>query len=290
MDYGRLFSQSWHSLRQQPALLMFGLMATAGTEAAATYTAQQLGAETTLDVAKIEAAVSRNFENVLGNIGLLLAALLFIAAIWLVTTIAEGGLILAVGRATNGDPPPLTAALRGGLNLLWRFILIDTVIFFPLFIVLFTALIVLSVAIFNLVLGFAEYDAAAIEQTALIGGGCLLLLGCIVLPVGVVSFIGRALAFRAAALNGLETRASLRQMWHLIRSRTAAVLLIWFVLWLLRLIARLLLRQPLLYLSAALGSAATGVGLLINLALGAALFTFSSAVWTHAYPQLTLDT
>jgi hypothetical protein len=216
---------------------------------------------------------------------------------WLVAVAAEGGVVVAVAGLQRGQTVTGRQAIRAGVRLLPRFVAIDTLLFFPLFVlILLVYLLILALAL-GLVLAAGRDVAlgtlvAALGATAL---ACILPLLCLLLPVGALTLLLRFLAFRAAALERLSVRASVAQAWHLLRRHAGSVLILALLLWGINYVAGLLLNlvllpfQALLAPAAASGNAAGALWLgmvLLDVAPRSLLFTFTAVAWTLVYPQL----
>lgn len=235
---------------------------------------------------------------------------------WLAGAVAEGGLIVAAASQVDGESAGLAAAtpaeislvgaMRAGLALLGRFIAIDMLLFLPLFLLALALLAVGFGGLAGLVLvatrpaaQFADLLLVAVAATAI-----SLPLVLLMLAVGLVITIMRALAFRAAALEETKAGDSIRRGWRLLRHAPLAVVTLALVLTALRSVAGMPLRfgsflvaglswgQLILRLSNS-DPGTGGPGLLIALSgvilalvswlVSGIMNAFSSAAWTVSY-------
>lgn len=164
--------------------------------------------------------------------GSITAVFLWGIGFWLVATVGEAGLITAVSHLHRHQPITWQQALQKGYHLLGRFVAIDTVVFFPWFVVALTAALVIIGMLLGT--GFLAYQQSSIQAVAglnLAGLACLVPLLCLLAPVGYLTLVFRTLAFRDSAVLQMGVRASIRHTWHLIRRRLGDVLMVTLAVW-----------------------------------------------------------
>lgn len=292
MNIGRLFSEAGRLLRQHKTLWFLGGLAALATEAL-TITVRLLTGETggtavtnpLLSLQILLNAANQTQTAILAVIALMAVLLI----VWLLSAIAEGGLITGVIKAQTESQLQFIPQLRRGLSVLWRFIAIDTILFFPLFLVLLLALLLsggalaaLAIAIEN---GGSIPEASTAVVGASIGAACF---ACLTLPVGLLTFLYRLLAFRAAAVDDLSTRASIGVVWPLIKQHLGYLLLVGFIILTLRIVGAVAQMIIAAVLPTDGSSWGAEIGLIITgLLLTTLLHTYGSAVWTLFYQQLT---
>ncbi len=294
MDFGTLFTTAVRHLRHNPWLWVLGLIYVLPSFFALQALPPTSGfqPETLLRqwsdpaaLAELEAIILPVLEAVsdfwrVTRFVVGLTAVLLV--VWFVTTLAEAGLILIIGRAQTGQTPlsPL-ALLREMRRLLLRLIAIDTLLFFPLFIVLLTAeLIVLGGMAYILFSG--TLNLQAIAGPLALSLLCTVSLLCLAVPIGLLTLLFRLVAFRVAAVDDRHTKSSIRYAGHLLKQQWLNFLLVGLVLIIIRLLADGvlgLLQAPL----------PAWLGALLTLPLTAVLHAFYSAVWTIAYTQLSMS-
>lgn len=295
-------------------LWVLGLAATAGAllfnlllRSVAWYTTDDLAAPN-FDLLDTTERVLDPQRLIGGVVGLFLLGLAF----WLISAVVEGGLIVAVRDGDDIGQITLGQALRAGLGLVGRFIGIDTVLFLPLFLLALVLMLAGFGGLFGLVL-VVTGPAAQAGDLLLVAGLTMLVSApvlVLMLVVTVVILVLRMLAFRAAAVEGLSTRDSIRRSWSLARHHFWAVAVLSLVLWAIRSVVGMPVR--LLTLAAAGGglvltamaatnpTAETGA-LSLLLGLGGSLLAlvswlvsgimnaYGSASWTLAYQMWTAE-
>lgn len=309
MDYGRLFSHTWHIVRHNRIVWLIGFVASLGSSGGGI--ARLLlgvtpgawpglsrlpwllggGGEVLPDVPVI-AWFDQPAALLWGAAGFFLLAVL----LWLVVTTAEGALIAAVLGIEAAEPLTLPQAAVQGWRWLGRFIAIDTVLFFPLFLLVLVAMLVVIIAL--LVLGLAVGQAAsstALVAPVLLAAACLLLLLCLMLPVTVGTLLWRTLAFRDTAICGHGVRASIRHSGQVIRRQAVTVLVLAVLLGGGRYLLSLFLSVLTLPLTAILVinrlpglllAFGLGVGLVVAHSL---VHAFTATAWTLAYQGMQND-
>lgn len=294
MDFGTLFTTAVRHLRHNPWLWVLGLIYVLPSFLAlqALPSTSGLQPETLLRqwsdpaaLVQLEAVILPILEAVsdfwrVTRFVVGLTAVLLV--VWFVTTLAETGLILIIGRAQTDQPPlsPL-ALLRQMRRLLLRLIAIDTLLFFPLFVVLLTAeLIVLGGMAYILFSG--TFDLQAIAGPLALSLLCTVSLLCLAVPIGMLTLLFRIVAFRVAAIDDRPTKGSIRHAWQLLKQQWLNFLLVGLVLIIIRLLADGVLSMLHAPFPAWLGA-------LLTLPFMAVLHAFYSAVWTIAYIQLAID-
>ena len=222
--------------------------------------------------------------------------------IWIVATVAEGGLITAVTSIKTGQNPSLSTVIGAGRRLLKRFIGIDALVFFPWFLLALLIMLAIMALIIGAAVSSTQFEPQTSITSFVVGLVCLIPLSCLLIPVGVLSFVYRSLAFRDAAIHNHGIRQAVRHTWQLIRqnfvnftillilvvggSGVANQLLSWAMVPVTALTAvphtygvfSLLGFGAILVLSA---------GFLLILILKAILHAFTATVWTLAFLTLS---
>jgi hypothetical protein len=236
-----LLSRSWTLLRRHPFLLWLGLGMSLSS-LFGTGWRLWLGQLITIDFAQltnIQTIESLLFSSEIVQMqqlllrGLLLAFGQFVL-VWLIALLAEVGLIAVVfaSQETVSQPVTLGKALRLGRRWLGRFLAIDLLVFFPWFLIaLLMFLVVLGLAL--VLASFAAYepDAGTVFTAVGLGLFCIIGLAVLLLPVGLVSFWYRLLAFREAILHEVAGRTAVRQTWQRIRQNFGDVFVLIVMLW-----------------------------------------------------------
>lgn len=314
MVYSRLFARAWRLVWQVKSLWLLGFLLGLGSISGGVARAF-LGAtvwprwqrwlaqpEALLPVPDLRMVQVERF--VLWS---MLILFLVVIGFWLVVTVAEGSLISAVLDLEEGRPVTLAGALAKGVGWLGRFIAIDTVVFFPLFLLLLLLMVLAVVWLLGTVwLSLREGTVASLAGILLLGVVCLLPLLCLILPLNFLTVIYRTLAFRHTAVTGTGIRISIRQTWHVIRHNAGTLLVLVILLWGLQYLLNLGLNLFIIpstivaavsALTAFNGDSVLAAARLAPIAMGAVVallviwlqalaHAFTATVWTLAYEEM----
>jgi hypothetical protein len=297
MDYGRLFVRAWQITWRRKLLWPLGFILALGGVVTAvlrfTYFPQFTQyLNSPLDGAALDSFIT-NQPNLTWLLGGTAVFLILSLVFWLVWAVAQGGIITAALAEEAGKPVSWRRALEGGTTLLGRFIVIDAIVFFPLFLLL----LVLMLTATGLLLAFTwqMMQSGSMETAVLwvVGGmACLLPLSCLLLPLGMATSVFRTLAFRETALQPQKVRTSIRQTWQVIKRNWGAVLVVWALLWGMQTLLNLLLSGLSLPLGGVTAAAPVlgrwlgwlvGVGTAVPLTLW---HTYTAVLWTLAYTEI----
>ncbi|UCG23553.1 MAG: hypothetical protein JSW55_15620 [Chloroflexota bacterium] len=250
-------------------------------------------------------------ERVLSPTTLIVGVLVIFVAVlssWLLSAIADGGLIVTVREVEQGRPMRLVDSVSAGVRLVGRFIGIDTILFLPLSLLALALMLVGMGALGGLVFAATRPGAQFDDLLLVIGLSTVVSLPILLLMLvtGAIVLVLRSLAFRAAALEGLNTGQSIRRSWFLLRKKVLAITLLALVLWALRSLVGMPLRMVTLILMAAglgqyfltvsnSGEGAGGFSVLLAIAglvvalisgvVASVMHAYGSASWTLAYGQ-----
>lgn len=231
MDYTELFRQTGSILRRSGVVWGIGFLA--ASLGLISNTVLRLGgrwgfSRLLVDPATLEARVT-DLATWLIQPGTWVTGLVLLMAwflvVWVVMTIGEGGMIVAAASHQKGQPLRFDQALRQGARLLGPFIAIDTILFFPLFVLILLVLLLGAGSFFvGILLGTRSNEPLALLLPLVVGGGLSLLLSILMIPVTLLTFVFRSFAFRAAALANLGVRESIRHTWQLMRQKSGPVI------------------------------------------------------------------
>lgn len=231
MDYTEIFRQTGNILRRSQVLWCVAFLAL--SLSAVSNLIVRLGGRWGMSRLLVNtAALDITLENLVRRLtqpALLVAGLVLLVVwfllIWVVMTIGEGGMIHAAARAQRGQPTSFTQALSAGSDLLGPFVAIDTIVFFPLFVLLLTIMLIGAAAMsVGLILGIQSGEVISLALPLLVGGVIVFFLSLFILPLTLGTITFRSLAFRAAAIQKLGVRESIRHTWQLIRQKTGPVI------------------------------------------------------------------
>lgn len=310
MDYGRFLTTAGHITRRHKFLWLFGLLLslealsnslfhlTIGSNPLAPFTTklEQWQSQPDQLIGQVQQWWQKLNENLLNNF---LIYLLTLLVIWFIVTLALSVIITTTLRADDQTPIHLSTILKQAQNLLLRFIALDTLIYFPLFLVLALIMITFAGTLIGTVMSAAQVEAttATILRPLLIGGLCLLPLTCLLIPLSLLTVLFRTLALRETAVHPTTIRHTMRRTWATLKSHAAAILILGLLLWGLQVIINLALRllSSFFYSLATTPFTATTppwqIAILlfecIILLIQAIAHAFTAVAWTVAYKEIS---
>lgn len=283
MDYGKIISRSANLVWQNKFLIILGILAALGG-GGTTSSFQTSGNGSGSGQPFGQPGQFPQFEDEFAGLAVgVIIALVCIAfiigiALWVISTIARGGLVAGVDNIESGQKTSFSQAWRAGWQKVWTLLGIGLLPAIPGMILFVIGL-----------LGFLAYGGA----TAVFGEGFSSSLGgaevgilvvlflCIVAPVALALAILRNFAERAAMLENLGVLDSYRRGWNVLRANLGEAILL-FLLQIL--------------LSIALGIALFLPGIILILCcflwpllliIQGAIAAFVSTLWTLAWRQWT---
>jgi hypothetical protein len=166
-------------------------------------------------------------------IGGTVAIFVVFTIVWMVSTIGEAALIRAVADYEDGRSHSLREMLSAGTGLLPRFIAIDTVIFLPLFLIFLVQLLIVGGGLIASTLYLLQPGAVLdnLKPVAVIGGLTVIFLMLLAVPVAIITFLIRLIAFRSAVLDDLPTRPSIRRARQIIRRKIGEIIVVFVLLY-----------------------------------------------------------
>ena len=306
MDYGRFLTTAWHITRRHKYLWLFGLLLayeaisnslirlTIGPNILAPITAQLEQWQT-----RPELLISQ-FDQLLENIGERLFSnaliyLLTLLLIWFVVTLALAVIISTTLQATDEHSMTLSTALKDARSLLFRFIALDTLIYFPLFLILLFIMLISAGAIISTALATTNVNTSTADllRPIFIGGLCLLPLTCLLVPLSLLTAVFRTLALRETAQqSALAVRHTIRQTWTILKNNLADIFILGLLLWGLQIIINFILRAPISFIySRPINTPPWQIALILLecliLFIQAIAHTFTAVGWTVAYQEIS---
>ena len=303
MDYGRLLVQSWQLTWRHKLLWPLGFVLAMGSVATAvlrfTYFPQL--SQYLDDAIGSADSVGSTLDSFIGSeqywtwlLGGTAVFLILSLAFWLVWAVAQGAIISVTLDAEAGQPISWQRALNGGTALLGRFIAIDAIVFFPLFLLLLLLMLLAT----GLLLAFTwqMMQTGSVGSAALwlvVGLACLLPLSCFLLPLGVLTSVFRTLAFRETAVQPQKVRATIRQTWQVVRQQWGAILVVWALVWGIQTVLNLLLSGlaiPLGGITVVSPAVGRWLGWFVGIATAVPLtlwHTYTAVLWTIVYQEIS---
>ena len=237
MDYGRVFTNAWHITWQHRFLWLLGFILGLGGHIGR-LARILIGSDLPRRLDNLEQwltqpdALLTLADLPLERLGIAASWLIFGSFVvliggWLVVTLAEGAIIGAALGLEQGQRVTLPQALKMGWGFLARFIAIDTIVYFPAFLVMLVAMILMLLVLVAMAFLAADnVSTTALASPLLIIVFCVLPLLCLLLPLGYGIAAFRALAFRDTAVCGTGVRAVVRHTWEILRQHFWAIFLL----------------------------------------------------------------
>ncbi len=277
MEYGKLFSRAWDIVWKYKFLIILGILAalTGGFGSGASGSS---GAAFEGDQPHFEFdmpwGAGHHTPAPLWILGIGAIALVVGLALWVVSTIARGGLVAGADAASREEPTSFGLAWRAGWERAWTLLgigLIPAVV----------SLIPLVLA----VLGWFAYKGNPTMQMGTPMARNVLILGsalaCLIVPVAIAFELLRALAERACMLEGLGVLASYGRAFRVVVDNLASALVLFLLQIAVMVTAFILLIVP-------------GIVLLlcclfwpVILILQGAVAAYFSTMWTLAWREWT---
>lgn len=279
MDYARLLRRPFDIVLQNPYLLLLGLLIAlaGGTGGGGGGTNYQTSTQ------DIERAFGSGFADqvdawagvaIAAIVGLICVALVVYLLIWAASQVAVGGLVSAVDSIEDNRPSSLGLAWRAGWSRKWTLIGIGLVLLIP--ILLLAMLFAGGILVF--VGGTLGGEPASLGNlfvgTSL---AVLIALACLFVPIMLILGLLSEFAYRACMLEGTGVVDSYKRGWHVLFANLGPAT----ILILIRIGIGIVLLIPTF-----IGSLCCLLWPLL-LALGAAVTTYFSAVWTLAWREWT---
>lgn len=241
MDYSGVFKNSGRLIWQHKLLWVLGLLLVSGSLPGLVGGHFYLRGITSFSLQTMNAADPEAFFLTLADVvqspavligGTLILFLVF-TIIWVISTIGEAALIRAVADYEEGRSRSLGEMISAGTGLLARFIAIDTVVFFPLFLILLIQLLLIGGGVIGAVLLLLQPGANPADLIPIgLGIGLIVIfLAVLSIPVMILTLLFRLVAFRSAVLEDLPTRPSIRRAWELIRAKVGEIIVVFLLLY-----------------------------------------------------------
>lgn len=225
--------------------------------------------------------------------------------LWLLATLAECALIVTVQNTVSEVPISFGHSIKASWHYLSRLIGVDTILFFPIFLLLMLPFFIVTVSLAGLVW---KSDVISGRQILILVGVVLLLetlLLCLIIFLTLVIFMWRILTFRAVVINALSSWRAIKLGWQLGRQHLGEIILVGLFVLLCRFFAglpsQILGVLSFLWLTfskadpfiiwVGSGQIKMIIGfiwftfLIVSVLVGAFLNTFASTLWTLSYRE-----
>lgn len=218
MDFGRLFERTWDIVWEHKFLILLGVLVILGGRGGMNPFGFDFNADGSNGVMRLPTPPENWEMPDLGQIGLPLANIILLVivgglglivgiALWVVSTIARGGLIAGASTIDAGGVSDLSSAWNAGWRKGWRLLGIGLLPAIPGFFLLLLGLLgFLSYAATSNITGSFGTDLPVGPGMGL--GAILAGISCLLVPVTFVLGLLRALANRACMLEDLGVFAA----------------------------------------------------------------------------------
>lgn len=304
MDYGRILSRAWEITWRWKVLWILGFLASLGQ---GIWSSNGSNYSTDSGDLRRWGIQDPSGEIVAGIIGIIVAlgclAIIIAIALWVISTIARGGLIAGVQQVEEEEHTTFLDAWRVGVHRFWTLFGISILAAIPMIILGVTAIVVIGLLVAGTV---GAVDQAA-EVGGLLGGLLTALCGgtfcCGGILVAIVLAQIRIYAERAAILEGLGWIDAFKRGWDVLKNNLGPTILYWLIFLAIGLVVGVLILGVLGGASvpfiALFANTDPGPWILAPICIGGLLFiviaalinsvvtTFTSATWTLAYREMT---
>jgi len=231
MDYGQLFRRSWDIVWQNKYLFILGLLAALGAGGNAggglNYNFPSSSTSPTspfpLDFAEEVASFWSQYGGLI--LGLICFFIILGIVFWLIRLAAQGGLIEAVDRIEAGEKMSFGSAFSAGVARIGGLIGLHLLINLP-FIIFGLIFSAVGGSFFMTALRQGGAISEAMGGTFAILAVCGGLVGCLLVPVGIIVQIVYPFAQRGLLLQRLGVMDSIRHGWRVVRENVGDVILL----------------------------------------------------------------
>ena len=225
MDYTELITRSWNIVWKNKALWVLGFLAGLAAN----------GARTSSNYQTNSTEMSPEMLATIGAMAILFSCIAIIIAVvvWVLGTVARGGLIGSVWALDDDETATLTVgeAIQPGMKAFWRMIGVNILLYLPVW--LFSMAMV--VMVFVMVGGTAVFASVASnpeDMFNIMGPGiaimvfvfCLLL--CLMIPLGIFLQLIQAFAVRGTVVRHLGVVDSIKHGWEVLRGNAGEIVLL----------------------------------------------------------------
>ena len=293
MEYGKVLERAWNATWRHKILWLFGFLASLPSRPG---NSAQGGIQYRFDDWSMQVPEWAQWS--IAGLALLFVILLLLT-VAVLSTIGRGALIDGVRQAEEKDKVSGREAWQAGVSRFWSLLSIGFLHFLAM------ALLILPV-ILGVIAGVAVVAAANARPgvvVAIVGGACLLAMP--LFAVGVALGLLREFADRACVLEELSTGEAIKRGWKILKANVGPILIIGVILFIINVILSGVFFGGAVTIGAPTvnwlprasrnpgvlaGLCCLGmIALVIAFAVGTLLQTFSSALWTLTYRELTVE-
>jgi len=231
-------------------------------------------------------------------------AILIGIALWVVATIARGGLIAGVQQVEDEGSTSFGRALRAGVKRLWTLLGISVLTALPLLLVWLIFAGALAASIVGVVEG--SKTSEPIVALGVLGIVCSGLWCCGAIIVSWLLSLIRTYAERAAVLEGLGWIEVFKRGWRVLKMNVGPTLILWLIFVAIGIVIAGVVSVGMAALAVPTFGLLTAtdvrgwiaapiccgglVAIVLGALIGSVVNTFTSATWTLAYREMTRRT
>ena len=180
LDYRETFRTIFHLAKNNPTLIILAFISVSAGDLI-TISIELLVSATDFTSWSPEQLFTA-IANLGGDIGRLLAYAAVITAIfavvWVITAVSSAGLIVGTQKRLEDQPFTVQDGVHHGRRLLWPFIAVDTIIFFPIFVVILLILLIVAGGLATAVTNAQSTSENDLITTVLISFLCAIPSSC----------------------------------------------------------------------------------------------------------------
>lgn len=231
MDFGELLSRAWKICWNNKYLFVLGFLASLTAGGGGNNSNYQFsGSNGTLPPGFAE-NMERIMEAALPLFIVLGCVSLFLGlAFWLLTLIAQAGLISSANRLDQGEKVSLGASFSAGLGYLGKMVILNLILYFPVIILVIIGFIALfstvGMSIFGALSEGAGRTGEVLGSLGLLGACISIMLVCLALPLGLMVTVIYPFAQRGLVLGNLGVSDSIRHGWKVLTQNIGEIVLL----------------------------------------------------------------
>ena len=226
MDYGYIFSRSWHIVWQNKWMFVLGFLAAVGAGSG--------GGNLSLSPDTLPPDIAAEFERLMATIAPLLVAgiclgLIVAIIFWLIRLASQAGMIQSAHLLDSEIDTSFGEAFTAGISKIWQLIGVNVVLYGPMIVVglIFASIVFATVglSVFQDVQGTAG-DFEALFASLGVVMICAALLFCLLVPLSIVVTFIYPFAQRGIVLRDMGVMESIRHGWDVIKNNIGEVILL----------------------------------------------------------------
>ena len=301
MDYGKVLSRAWEITWRWKVLWILGFLSALGQGGGGG------GSGTPYSGDGSQWRAFRGVEITPAIIGIIAGVLcllfLIMIAIWVISTVARGGLIAGVQQVEEEDGTTFGSAWRAGVSRLWTLLGIAILAALPVILLAIGIIVLVAIFVTAALGGDSSFDTSV--GLSVVFGICFggaFCCGMIILST-VLNQI-RIYAERAAMLEGLGWIEAFKRGWEVLKANLGTTIIFWVIFFVIGLaIAAVVFGVVAVALIPFIVAIAAGtdpglwllapvcggglIAIIVFALISAIVETCSSATWTLAYREMT---